>query len=80
MPKKSTPQGELIIGGLAGLVSTFLGVRMNKRQQLSNWEKRPLSEKQIDYASCDAYCLLDIYYTLTRLKHPCLKRMIETTA
>jgi hypothetical protein len=43
-------KGNLIPGGLAGVVSTFLGVAMNKKQQLSNWEKRPLTKDQAVYA------------------------------
>lgn len=43
-------QGQTIVGGLAGATSTFLGVTLNKRQQLSNWEKRPLTEEQSIYA------------------------------
>lgn len=70
MPKSPRDPGETIVGGLTGVATTFLGVKLNKRQQLSNWEKRPLTEEQAIYAACDAYCLLDIYYTLTRLKHP----------
>lgn len=45
-----TNQGQAIVGGLAGATSTFLGVTLNKRQQLSNWEKRPLTEEQSVYA------------------------------
>ncbi|KAI8089693.1 uncharacterized protein BX664DRAFT_280827 [Halteromyces radiatus] len=62
--------GQPITGGLAGVVTHFLGVSMNKKQQLSNWEKRPLTIEQIHYAACDAYCLLEIYQTLTNLGHP----------
>lgn len=42
--------GGPITGGLAGVVMAFLGVSMNKKQQLSNWEKRPLTIDQITYA------------------------------
>ncbi|CAO3586114.1 unnamed protein product [Absidia cylindrospora] len=62
--------GSPITGGLAGVVMTFLGVSMNKKQQLSNWEKRPLTPEQITYAACDAYCLLEIYDVLSNQGHP----------
>lgn len=62
--------GTPVTGGLAGVVNTILGVALNKRQQLSNWEKRPLTEEQEIYGACDACCLLDVYYTLCKLNHP----------
>jgi ribonuclease D len=65
--------GEVISGGLAGLVFTFLGVGLNKRQQLSNWEMRPLSDKQITYGACDAIVLLDIYNKLCQWKYAIVK-------
>lgn len=42
--------GNLVTGGLAGVVSTYLGVSVNKKQQISNWEKRPLTHEQVIYA------------------------------
>ncbi|ORX62949.1 hypothetical protein DM01DRAFT_1403358 [Hesseltinella vesiculosa] len=62
--------GTTIAGGLAGAVSTCLHMSMNKKQQISNWEKRPLTEEQAIYAACDAYCLLDIYEHLLKQQHP----------
>ncbi|KAI7899730.1 uncharacterized protein BX663DRAFT_545437 [Cokeromyces recurvatus] len=70
MKTLKTKQGEVITGGLAGVVTTFLGVYLNKRQQLSNWERRPLSKEQILYGACDAFCLLDIYHVLCQWNHP----------
>ncbi|KAI8377057.1 hypothetical protein EDC96DRAFT_571325 [Choanephora cucurbitarum] len=70
-----TKQGTAMIGGLSGVVAEYLGCSLNKRQQLSNWEKRPLSPEQIVYASCDAYCLLDIFYVLKKSNHPFLRRL-----
>lgn len=55
MPKSSRDPGENIVGGLAGVASTFLGVKLNKRQQLSNWERRPLTEEQAIYAGKNVY-------------------------
>ncbi|XP_069465883.1 exonuclease mut-7 homolog isoform X2 [Ambystoma mexicanum] len=50
--------------GLSLLVQHVLGKPLDKTQQLSDWEKRPLREEQIVYAACDAYCLLDVYEAL----------------
>ena len=36
---------------------------------LSNWEKRPLSKEQVEWAALDAYCLLDIMKGLKKLPH-----------
>ncbi|KAG2232937.1 hypothetical protein INT48_008030 [Thamnidium elegans] len=49
LPTSASDQGQIITGGLAGVTFTFLGVTLNKRQQLSNWEKRPLTEEQAIY-------------------------------
>lgn len=68
-----TLDGKPIAGGLAGVVNTFLNVSLNKRQQLSNWEKRPLTQEQITYGACDACCLLDVYYVLCQRNHPFVK-------
>jgi hypothetical protein len=38
----------------------FLNKPLDKREQLSNWNARPLSSAQMSYAALDAYCLLGI--------------------
>ncbi|XP_038637844.1 exonuclease mut-7 homolog isoform X2 [Scyliorhinus canicula] len=50
--------------GLSLLVQCVLGKPLDKTEQLSNWEKRPLRLQQIIYAAADAYCLLDVYDAL----------------
>ncbi|CAJ0941558.1 unnamed protein product [Ranitomeya imitator] len=50
--------------GLSLLVKDVLGKPLDKKEQLSNWDKRPLREDQIVYAASDAYCLLDVFETL----------------
>ncbi|XP_073496690.1 exonuclease mut-7 homolog isoform X2 [Phyllobates terribilis] len=52
--------------GLSLLVKDVLGKPLDKKEQLSNWDKRPLREDQIVYAASDAYCLLDVLETLCR--------------
>ncbi|XP_039076689.1 exonuclease mut-7 homolog isoform X2 [Hyaena hyaena] len=52
--------------GLSLLVQQVLGKPLDKAQQLSNWDRRPLSEGQLVYAAADAYCLLEVYQALSR--------------
>uniref|UniRef100_A0A8C5H4E6 3'-5' exonuclease domain-containing protein n=1 Tax=Gouania willdenowi TaxID=441366 RepID=A0A8C5H4E6_GOUWI len=52
--------------GLSLLVQQVLGRPLDKTEQMSNWEKRPLRISQIRYAVADAYCLLDVYSVLSR--------------
>ncbi|KAM3825575.1 exonuclease mut-7 homolog isoform 2-T5 [Vipera latastei] len=52
--------------GLSLLVQEVLGRPLNKAEQLSNWEKRPLREAQILYAASDAYCLLEVHAELSK--------------
>lgn len=44
--------------GLAGCVKAVLGRALCKAEQCSDWERRPLSDGQCEYAALDAYALL----------------------
>ena len=46
---------------LKNFTRIYLNCNLIKKQQLSNWGSRPLSEAQITYAACDALVLLRIY-------------------
>lgn len=46
---------------LRKLCELFLHKKMSKRQQLSNWESKELTEAQVRYAATDAYAALLIY-------------------
>ncbi|XP_059616804.1 exonuclease mut-7 homolog [Phlebotomus argentipes] len=51
------PPGE----NLSNLVYLCLGRKLDKSNQFSNWEKRPLRQDQIHYAALDAFCLLEVF-------------------
>ncbi|KAF4659632.1 Exonuclease mut-7 [Perkinsus olseni] len=44
--------------GLTEVVKYFLGKPLSKVMRMSNWRKRPLSPRQVEYASLDALVLL----------------------
>lgn len=56
--------------GLKALADRFLGVQLSKPKSVSksNWEKFPLSVKQIHYAALDAWIGLEIYQCMKRMK------------
>ncbi|EQC39520.1 hypothetical protein SDRG_02958 [Saprolegnia diclina VS20] len=45
---------------LSDVVATVLGVPLDKTQQVSNWDARPLSLDQQMYAALDAWCLVRV--------------------
>lgn len=53
--------------GVRSLAGIFLGIRISKGQQTSNWERETLSEGQIAYAATDAWVCLEIYKKLDQL-------------
>jgi len=52
--------------GVRNLTATFLGFRISKSQQTSNWERDNLTEKQRNYAATDAWVCHQIYSKLSR--------------
>lgn len=47
--------------GLRNLTAIFMGGKLSKRAQLSNWESSRLSREQIRYAATDAWVSLRLY-------------------
>jgi len=52
------------VSGLSKLCLQILGQSLDKKEQISDWSRRPLREKQLTYAALDAACLLKIYHKL----------------
>lgn len=53
--------------GYSGLVEHFFQKQIDKSQQRSNWQKRPLSEKQIEYALSDVLYLEEIHKKMSEM-------------
>lgn len=53
--------------GYANLLKQTLNKNINKDQQNSDWKKRPLSQKQLDYAVGDVLNLFDVYQKLQKI-------------
>ncbi|XP_054802789.1 uncharacterized protein LOC129306302 isoform X3 [Prosopis cineraria] len=47
-------------GGLSGLAEKILGAGLDKTRRNSDWEQRPLSQYQLEYAALDAAVLIRI--------------------
>jgi ribonuclease D len=52
--------------GYAGFVEEMLGIHLDKAQARTDWSKRPLSERQLQYAANDVRYLAAIYPELKR--------------
>jgi ribonuclease D len=44
--------------GLAAILDTHFGVKMNKKYQRADWKRRPLTPEQLDYARLDTHYLM----------------------
>jgi len=53
--------------GLKKLAAIILGIRISKKQQVTDWEAEELSEPQQIYAATDAWVCREIYEKLTRI-------------
>lgn len=49
----------------ATLVESLLGARVDKASQMTDWSRRPLTDRQIDYALSDVTHLVHLYGILT---------------
>ncbi len=52
--------------GYANLVQQVLGVRLEKAHSRTDWTRRPLSDKQLDYAADDVIYLAELYIELKK--------------
>lgn len=62
---------------LQKLYANLFGQKINKRQQLSNWEADILSDRQKLYAATDAWACIQLYKELLRLKETNDYELIE---
>ncbi len=64
---------------LKKLAAHVMGVRISKRQRLSNWEAPSLAPPQQLYAATDAWISLMIYHGMMAgvFEHPNLKRILK---
>lgn len=66
--QEMAPKYGIDVLSLKNLAGLLLGIRVSKRQRLSNWEAQELSEGQILYAATDAWVSLEIYNKMKMLK------------
>lgn len=62
------PKYGIDVLSLKNLAGLLLGIRVSKRQRLSNWEADHLTEGQIVYAATDAWAALEIYNKMKQMK------------
>ncbi len=58
--------------GLAAILDTDFGVKVNKKYQRADWKRRPLTPEQLDYARLDTHYLVALrdrqFQALTRVR------------
>ncbi|ULU07688.1 hypothetical protein L3Y34_019001 [Caenorhabditis briggsae] len=59
--KEESVKQQLMNKGLSYLCEKFLGKPLDKTEQCSVWDRRPLRNLQLRYAAMDAYCMLMLY-------------------
>ncbi len=64
---KFTSKMGIINTGMKNLSALFLGERVSKSSQMSNWEAEVLTQKQIDYAATDAWISRRLYLEVKRV-------------
>lgn len=53
--------------GLSTLARRYLHCTLDKRMQVSDWARRPLTPSQFEYSASDAYVLIDLYRRMTEV-------------
>ncbi|MBR5068315.1 MAG: 3'-5' exonuclease domain-containing protein 2 [Bacteroidales bacterium] len=59
---------------LAKIYALLFGLKLSKRQRLTNWEADQLNPKQLAYASLDAIACVEIYEALMTRGHEIIKQ------
>lgn len=65
-PSSLSPTGWVEFQSLQEMCQKVLGVELDKREQRSNWNLRPLTAAQVLYAAKDAYVLILLESALRR--------------
>ncbi|TKR72855.1 hypothetical protein L596_020246 [Steinernema carpocapsae] len=52
---------------LLDLTAAVTGRQMEKKEQLSNWDRRPLRRAQMDYAAMDVITVIEVYNKLKKM-------------
>jgi ribonuclease D len=63
---------------LQKLYANIFGQKITKREQLTNWERDTLTDKQMVYAATDAWACIMLYEEVMRLKETKDFELIET--